>query len=237
MATTRSINLSDEKKRDAVVALVFPEKPEEVTSKLPGGEAPRSIRFLKETVATNLTSLTGEFKDDDGVGKAIIAEDPEIDLETTGLLLDRTRRVYVGQDNRVVYRIRMEEVVYASDGSETERRPEKRLESNIATEMPLKWTGKTVPKEKAIKMFLFSRKFQIKHINGLTYDFLYAMAKDLHESKSLMFMGGGSKGNEPLVTSDGGRPYKAFLEGRIKDDGYCLILHLTDLELKEITKK
>ena len=34
MATTRSINLSDEKKRDAVVALVFPEKPEEVTSKL-----------------------------------------------------------------------------------------------------------------------------------------------------------------------------------------------------------
>ena len=82
MATTRSINLSDEKKRDAVVALVFPEKPEEVTSKLPGGEAPRSIRFLKETVATNLTSLTGEFKDDDGVGKAIIAEDPEIDLET-----------------------------------------------------------------------------------------------------------------------------------------------------------
>ena len=67
MATTRSVNLSDEKKRDAVVALVFPEKPEEVTSKLPGGEAPRSIRFLKETVATNLTSLTGEFKDDDAV--------------------------------------------------------------------------------------------------------------------------------------------------------------------------
>ena len=188
MATTRSINLSDEKKRDAVVALVFPEKPEEVTSKLPGGEAPRSIRFLKETVATNLTSLTGEFKDDDGVGKAIIEGDPEIDLETTGLLLDRTRRVYVGQDNRVVYRIRMEEVVYDADGSETERRPEKRMASNIATEIPLKWTGKTVPKAKAIRMFVFSRKFQIKHVNGLTYDFLFAMAKELHESKSIIFI-------------------------------------------------
>ena len=85
-------------------------------------------------------------------------------------------------------------------------------------------------------MFVFSRKFQIKHVNGLTYDFLFAMAKELHESKSLMFIGGGAKGNEPLVTTAGGRPYKAFLEGRIEDDSYCLILHLTDMELKEITK-
>jgi len=236
MQTNRSINLSDEKKRDAVVALAFPGKPEGVTNKLPGGETPRSIRLLKESASTNFSSLTEEFKDADGVGKAITEGDPEIDLETTGLLLDRTRRVYVGEDNRVVYRIRMEEVVYDADGSETERRPEKRMASNIATEIPLKWTGKTVPKAKAIRMFVFSRKFQIKHVNGLTYDFLFAMAKELHESKSLMFIGGGAKGNEPLVTTAGGRPYKAFLEGRIEDDSYCLILHLTDMELKEITK-
>jgi hypothetical protein len=236
MQQNRSINISDKNKRDAIVALVFPTKPPGVTNKLPSGETPRSIRLLKETAATNFSSLIGQFKDAAGVGAAIVEGDPELDLETTGLLLDRTRRVYVDGGNRVVYRIRMEEVVYDADGSETERRPEKRMASNIATEIPLKWTGKTVPKAKAIRMFVFSRKFQIKHVNGLTYDFLFAMARELHESKSLMFIGGGGKGNEPVVTTEGGKPYKAFLEGRIKNDSYCLILHLTDLELKEITK-
>jgi len=31
----------------------------------------------------------------------------------------------------------------------------------------------------------------------------------------------------------GGKPYNAFLEGRIKDDAYCLILHLSNMELKK----
>ena len=62
------------------------------------------------------------------------------------------------------------------------------------------------------------------------------MAKKLDEANSLMFVGGGAKGSEPLVMSEGGKSYRAFMEGRIKDETYCLILHLTDLEMKEITK-
>jgi hypothetical protein len=49
-----------------------------------------------------------------------------------------------------------------------------------------------------------------------------------------MMMGGGTSGKEPLVMNDGGKPYRAFLEGRIKGDKYCLILHLTDQELKPL---
>jgi hypothetical protein len=30
----------------------------------------------------------------------------------------------------------------------------------------------------------------------------------------------------------GGKPYNAFLEGRVKKDSYCLLLHLSNLELK-----
>jgi hypothetical protein len=37
-----------------------------------------------------------------------------------------------------------------------------------------------------------------------------------------------------LVMNDGGKPYRAFLEGRIKGDKYCLVLHLTDQELKPL---
>ena len=47
-----------------------------------------------------------------------------------------------------------------------------------------------------------------------------------------MPVGAGEKGNQPLVMSDGGKPYRAFLEGRVRGDSYCLILHLTDQELK-----
>ena len=36
--------------------------------------------------------------------------------------------------------------------------------------------------------------------------------------------------------SDGGKPYRAFLEGRVKGDSYCLLLHLTDQELKAPAK-
>lgn len=62
------------------------------------------------------------------------------------------------------------------------------------------------------------------------------MAKELHEKDSLMFVGGGEKGNEPLIITSGGTPYRGFLEGRIQNNKYMLLLHLTNLELKEFTK-
>ena len=76
-------------------------------------------------------------------------------------------------------------------------------------------------------------KYQLKHINGLTFDFLYKIAKDLHDKDSFMMLGGG-KGNEPLVINDGGKPYRAFLEGKIKDKSYVLIMHLSNQEYKSL---
>ena len=83
-------------------------------------------------------------------------------------------------------------------------------------------------------MFVFTRGYQLRHINGLTFDFLYDMAKKLHDQNCVMLLGGGSKGAGPIVLSTGGTPYRAFIEGRIDGDKYCLILHLTNLELKPI---
>jgi hypothetical protein len=50
----------------------------------------------------------------------------------------------------------------------------------------------------------------------------------------MVLVGGGKKGNEPIVLSLGGTPYRGFLEGRIEGDKYCLILHLSNMELKDI---
>ena len=126
-------------------------------------------------------------------------------------------------------------MIYNPDGTEKEIRPFKDTVSNInINDIPIKWTGKLIPKTKAIRMFAFTRKYQIKHINGLTYDFLFEMAKKLQDSKSVMLVGGGAKGNEPIVLSNGGTSYRGFLEGRYEGETYCLILHLTNLELKAL---
>ena len=73
----------------------------------------------------------------------------------------------------------------------------------------------------------------LTHRSGLTYDFLYNVAKDLNDKNSFMMVGGG-KGNDPLVFNDGGKPFRGFLEGRVKDKSYCLILHLSNQEFKGV---
>jgi hypothetical protein len=128
--------------------------------------------------------------------------------------------------------------VYLADGTEKEVRPESSTMANIALNgMPLRWTGKLIPKDKAMRMFMFKKSYQVQHVNGLTFDFLFDMAKKLADANAMMLVGGGAKGNEPLVMSNGGTPYRAFLEGRVEGNTYALILRLTNLELKEIPSK
>jgi len=47
-----------------------------------------------------------------------------------------------------------------------------------------------------------------------------------------MLLGAGPKGNGPVVMSQGGTAYRAFLEGRVDGECYCLALHLSNLEMK-----
>jgi hypothetical protein len=120
-------------------------------------------------------------------------------------------------------------------GNEISREILEKTRSNINLEFPVQWTGKKFPKKDAVRKFVFSRTYQIKHISGLTYDFLYEIAKDLADSASLMLVGAGVKGTEPLILSTGGEPFRGFLEGRVEADKYCLLLHLTNMELKKVT--
>ena len=47
-----------------------------------------------------------------------------------------------------------------------------------------------------------------------------------------MLVGAGPKGNQPLILTRGGQQYRGFLEGRTEGEKYCLILHLSNMELK-----
>ena len=192
-----------------------------------------SRKILRSVVGKDVDSLLAEFEDLDNIGEALVEGDPEIDIETYGRFLTDTSRAFTNPDGEIVHHLSRWEVIYGPDGEEKKRRPLEVEEPNVAGEVPLSWSGKMMKKSEACRKFVFSGKMQIQHINGLTYDFLYHMAKELHDSKSLMLLGGGAKGNKPLIFRRGGLSYRGFLEGRIEENRYALILHLSNMELRK----
>jgi hypothetical protein len=187
-------------------------------------------KILKSTIGHDLDALVEQAGSLEQVADLLIHGDPEIDVETYGSFLTNTTRAY-NQDRKIVNKIIQWDVVKNPDGIEMERRVRKQEMPNVA-EVPLKWSGKLMKKEKIFNRFIFSAKMQIVHFNGLTYDFLFNMAKDLEEKDSVMMVGAGPKANQPLIFRRGGTPYRGFLEGRTQGDKYTLILHLSNMELK-----
>jgi len=228
-----NLNLSDSRGRDAVVSGESVTQRAQVLWIDDEGDIVTSHRLLQSTSEHSLRGLKETFGDDlKKVGQALIDGDPEVDIERFGSYLNELSRVYVSPSLEVVHRIEQVEIVRAPDGEEKERRPRERPENNTDSEFPLKWTGKMLLKKDVVRQFTFGGKLQVAHVNGLTYDFLYDMAKELHDAESLLLIGAGPKGKDPLVFRRGSVPYRGFLEGRINGDRYALILHLSNMELK-----
>jgi len=229
----RKINLSNESKRDAEVAFGTTFSRKSPIYKTADGRRSQSERRVKATMATDTDALVAKYGD--GLADALIASDPEVDMEQYGLKVEGLKKVYLTQNGKVAYGVSLNEHIMLPDGTEKEVRPESSTNANIALDgMPIRWTGKLIPRQKAMRMFVFKKSYQVQHVNGLTYDFLFEMAKKLSEADAMMLVGGGQKGVDPLVMSNGGTPYRAFLEGRVEGDKYALILRLTNMELKAI---
>jgi hypothetical protein len=125
------------------------------------------------------------------------------------------------------------ELVLNPDGSEKERRSPVDVASNINSEVPVRWSGRKIPIKDAVRRFSFRRSVQLQHIDGLTYDFLFAMASELEKDKVVMLLGTGEKGAGPLIFQANGRAYRGFLSGEVQGEKYRLLLHLSDMELKK----
>lgn len=226
------INLSNSAGRDAVVATESVSLSKQIRWLDKQSRQARSVRIIKSTTAYDIDSLLDQNGDLPAVSTALIEGDPEIDLENTGRFLTDTSRVYVDKNCGIVRNVRFMEIVKNADGSIREERPRKMADTNMSSDTPLMWSGVYIPKGTAVRKFVFSAKAQLHHVNGLTFDFLYAMAKELEERDSLMLLGAGPKSNQPLILRRGGTPYRGFLEGRTEGDRYCLLLHFSNLELK-----
>jgi len=226
------INISNPKNRDAVVAAEALNPKREIRYTDAKGRPVSTRKLLKTDFLHDLPELLAKKKKLEKVADALVKEDPEIDIESFGMFLTDMSRVYVTKKG-IIHLVEEIEVIYNADGTVRDRRPRKKEPQNMNGEFPMRWTGKFIKKDEAAHRFVFTNKKQLVHINGLTFDFLYEMAKDLDERDALLLVRGGEKGNEPLVMNRGGKPYNAFLEGRVKGDAYCLILHLSNMELKK----
>lgn len=164
--------------------------------------------------------------------------DPELDLKIAGRLMRDATGVYLDPNAAqptIMTEFKEVEVVYTPEGQEKERRATVFRTANVDTTAPLKIVRR-LPTKECLTKFAFRGMQQLVHTDGLTFDFLFGLAKSLQDSQSMALLGAGPKGNGPLVLRDGGSPFRAFLFGEIEGKGddakYRLLLLLSDQELK-----
>jgi len=233
----RLISIMDAKKRDAQVEVDSPRRADRMRYLDPDGSPVRHERFVKGTERTTYEALLAELGSPQAIGEALIAGDPEIDLSQVGRRLRNTSRVYLGPTGDVLYVARVLKVAYDPEGHEVSREDFVDVEATVGEELPpIPWSGRLMPIDAVIRRFAFVRKLQLRHVNGLTFDFLYEMAEALQEAGKVMHVRAGAKGKDPLVFQTNGSPFHGFLEGRVKDGAYKLVLHLSNLEIKRVAK-
>ena len=228
----RYIRLTDNKKRDARVQYNSPRKRKAGSYRSSKGEEIKSYRFINDTDSYNPQNLLALHEDTEALAEQLIKDDPEIDLEKAGRMIDYASQVWIAEDGKVLYSAKMMDICYTPEGNVKSTDDFEDQEATVMEDIALPWTGKLLPISAVLNKFVLLRKLQICHLDGLTFDFLYGMAKDLQEEKSMLFLGGGPTGKDPLIFQRNGTPLRGFLEGRVKEGSYLLVLHLSNLELK-----
>jgi hypothetical protein len=230
MPVIRKLHLTNSEGRDATVQFNSV-KPEKAPRKgLPAKEVTFK-RYLATTREGTHEGMALRFGED--YGDELIAGDPEVNMEVVGREIGKTNAVRLSADGDILYAApRVVEILFNPDGSERERRDPQDVFANVNDEVPIKWTKRKMPLADIVRRFAFRRTLQVKHVDGLSYDYLHAMAKSLAEEGVAVFMGGGAKGRDPLVFQMNGSPYRGFLEGRVDGSRYQLLLHLSNMELK-----
>lgn len=208
-------------------ATVTDERPKlRLTQRTPSGPVGR-IRVMNGLAAVDPAKLTATdlLDADPELAPAQAGRRVEADLTAAWLDPSDAELKPVGEFKEV-------DVILDPQGAEKERRPHVHRTPNVNTLHPVK-VGRRFPLKDALTGFVFRACHQLVHEDGLTMEFLHALAKDLHEKQEVAFLGAGPKGNLPLVTRDGGSPWRAFLFGEVRGDEYRLVVMLSDQELKK----
>ena len=226
----RKVHITNAEGRDTVVAFASLKAPPPPPMGKDGVRA-TFRRYLAAGPDGTHEALQKRLGDD--YGRALVQGDPEVDLENVGRTIGDTSTVLLSNEGQVLYAApQVMEILFGPDGLEKERRPPVDSEPNVADERPVRWTRMRVKRQDLVHRFAFGRTIQVHHVDGLTYDYLHAIAKELDAADEAVLLGAGEKGRDPLIFEVNGTPWRAFLEGRVDGPRYQLLLHLSNLELK-----
>ena len=227
---SHNIHLANAKGRDAYVVLATLKAQAAPKLSLPSDPV-TFRRYVTCTESGTNVALVANYGDN--YATQLVEGDPEVDIEQVGQFIEQLQTVYLDQEGQVLtVEPNLIEVLTNPDGSERERRAPQEMDSNTDSALPVRSTGKLIDINEAVRKFSFKRRMQLRHSDGLTYEFLFSMAKELGASQKVMLLGTGEKGTGPLIFQANGRPYRGFLEGRVKGTSYQLTLLLSDMELK-----
>jgi hypothetical protein len=233
----RKIHLSNAAGRDATVAY---DGLKPAAAPKPGfpGKSIRMVRYLAATEAGMHARLDAAHEGE-AYGQALVDGDPEIDLEMVGREIGRTDTVFLSGSGDVLYAPpNVVEILLDPHGVEKLRREPEDVEANVNDEVvPIRWTGRRLPIAQVVQRFAMRRTLQVRHVDGLTFDYLFAMAQSLAEEAKMVMLGTGEGGKKPLIFQTNGTPYRGFLEGRVDGEKYMLLLHLSNMELRRPAPK
>lgn len=231
MSTLRRLHVSNAGKRNAVVVGMSVSAPPAPALGRNGTPAVFR-RFIAAGEGRSDDDLRREFGDD--YADALVNGDPEIDMTVVGRFIDGTQSLLLSAAGDPMFAApQIVEVSYGPDGEELDRKTPVDTPASVNDAIPLRWTGRKMATADAVRKFAFRRTLQLQHVDGVTYDFLFAMAKELADEDVMMLLGAGESGKDPLIMQMNGSPYRGFLEGRVDGQRYVLLLHLSNMELKQ----
>lgn len=229
------LHISNSANRDAtIVATSLPSK--EGTTPSKAGKPVTFKRYVAAGEGKLHDALVAQLGDK--IAQELISADPEVDMEMVGKVIEDTNTVLLTRDNQPLFCApEILEIIYGPDGKEVERRTPVEVAPNVNEELPVKWTGKMIPRADLVRKYAIKRTMQLRHVDGVTFDFLFSIAKELDEKDSVMLLAAGEGGKGPLVLQSNGSPYRGFLEGRVDGETFLLLLHLSAMELKKPAAK
>ncbi len=164
------------------------------------------------------------------IGDALIKGDPEIDTNLIGRPVQLRSSVFLDEQRQPVYHFRVLEEKLLPNGEIKETKPYKATEPNIDLPIQVSSKGSQTPVE-MVQKFVIHKVYQVIHMDGLSYDFLFNFCREIQASGFLR-LAAGIKGNEPLILRREGLPAFAYIRGRVDGEKYCCTVHLTHQELK-----
>ncbi len=227
----RTLRLKDEGAGAVELTAWTPRRGEVQAFRGPAGQDVQAARLIKTTEGHGFEALIGHFGDVGSLTEALVLGDPEVDFEQVGRKTGQADRLWISADGRPLHAARAVEIVESPSGEELSRAEARDVEATIDASSPL-ILGAMVPIERVVRQFALAHKLQLRHVDAASYDRLFALASRLQEARQMLLVGTGPDGANPLIFQRNGTPHRGFLEGRVRGEGYMLILHLSNLELQ-----